>query len=100
MTKLKTTPNRQSEWDEKGKEKLLNSLAIYKSKFSQIQFDRHWLEWVDQAFDNLLASYRQKLKGEVEAMKPPYKTRPGEYNQYNHGWQALQDYVIKLLGGV
>lgn len=52
----------------------INQLAWHKTTFSTEQFDKHWLEWVNQAFEMLHKFTREELVKEIEEWAKSKKT--------------------------
>lgn len=50
------------------KEEMLKKLARTSSEMSDKQIRSHWLEWIDQAFDEAFASHNQSLREQIKEM--------------------------------
>lgn len=50
------------------KNKILTGLAKHTSGMSDVQLRKHWLEFVDQAFDQLLAQQKETYIAAIENM--------------------------------
>lgn len=101
QTKKQTTPNRQSEWELDINTWFLENVGSASTKELAIKFDNLMI-----VVENILASHRQKLKGEVEKEKQIHKhdsimayhvAEAEEGCQWCIKNQTL-DSVIKLLG--
>lgn len=104
VNKNVNTPNRQSEWESNWQE-IANILShgFYDVHVGEtVPIDV--IERVQEVYHKTLASYRQKLKGEVESMKIGFLPAPLTKAKIIAGIKiqahdkAIQD-VIKLLGG-